>query len=194
MTAVSRPRSAPVPGVRLQPWTGAQARDRLDDVMRVYRRAFLDVHERDPARAERDRRGHVATHLARPDVHVLAALDPADRLVAVTYSVPGRTGTWWHDVVSGALATDVRADWMTDVIEVVELHVLPEAQGHGLGRALLRGLLGASTARTAALSALDDPSLPARHLYAAEGFAPLLEDFAFPGSTTRYAVLGKRLR
>ena len=180
--------------VRVQTWTPLEARHRLDDIMGVYRSAFLDVFERDPDRAARERRVHVGNHLARPDVAVLAALGPDDELVGVTYSVPGRPGNWWHDVVTDALPPAVAADWMSDVIEVVELHVLPPWQGTGTGRALLRGLLAASSARTAALSALDDPTLPARHLYAAEGFRPLLEEFRFPGGDTRYAVLGKRLR
>jgi len=187
--------SAPPQGaVRLETWTGAQAGARVDDVMTVYREAFLDVFEADPPRAARERRVHVGAHLARADVTVLAAIDASDQLVGVTYSVPGRRGIWWHDVVAGALSAAEAAEWMTDVVEVVELHVLPTAQGRGLGRALLRGLLAASPARTAALSALDDDSLPARHLYAAEGFQPLLQGFRFPGGDTSYAVLAKRLR
>lgn len=181
-------------GVRLESWSPTFARERLDDVMAVYRAAFLDVFESDPARAAAERRAHVGAHLLRPDVTVLAAVDDADRLLGVTYSVPGKCGIWWHDVVAAALPAEVAADWMSDVLEVVELHVRPEAQGTGTGRALLRALLAATDARTAMLSALDDPTLPARHLYAAEGFTPLLVGFRFPGSQTRYAVLGRRLR
>ena len=191
MTTEARPVRGEARLVRL---SGPEARERLDDVMTVYRRAFLEVHEPDPARATNERRAHVGNHLTRSDVDVVAALDDDDRMVGMTYGVPGRRGVWWHDVVSGALPADQARDWMADVLEVVELHVLPEAQGRGLGRGLLRGLLEHTTAHTAALSALDDPALPARHLYAAEGFVPLLQAFCFPGGTTRYAVLGKRLR
>jgi GNAT superfamily N-acetyltransferase len=184
----------PVGTVRLERLTGAQARQRLDEVMTVYRRAFLELYEANPERATAERRAHVANHLTRDDVDVVAALDEADRMVGITYGVPGRRGVWWHDVVGAALSPVDGVAWLSDVLEVVELHVLPEAQGRGLGRGLLRALLARTTAATAALSALDDPGLPARHLYAAEGFIPLLEGFCFPGGSTRYAVLGKRLR
>lgn len=179
--------------ISLETWTGAQALARLDDVMTVYAEAFLDVFEADPARARRERRVHVGAHLARPDLAFVAALEDG-ALVGMTYGVPGRSGNWWHDVVSRALSPADSELWMGDVWEIVELHVRPAWQGRGLGRELLRASLELSTNLTAALSALDDPSLPARNLYATEGFIPLLTDFAFPGGTTRYAILGKQLR
>jgi GNAT superfamily N-acetyltransferase len=196
---VEATRSTAPEGIRLEPvhietWTPTMARDRLDDVVSVYKAAFLDVFEDDPERAAADRRLHVGHHFTRTDVRVVAALDPTGRLVGFTYAVPGRPGNWWHDVVTSALPGPIARQWFSDTVEIVELHVLPSAQGRGLGRALLRAALDASTERTAALSALDDPALPARHLYTAEGFSPLLTDFRFPGGSTRYAVLVKSLR
>lgn len=180
--------------IRLDVWTGSQALARLDDVMTVYGEAFLDVFEADPERARRERRVHVGGHLGRTDLAFVAALEETGELVGMTYGVQGRAGNWWHDVVSRALPPPDSALWMTDVWEIVELHVRPPWQGQGLGRDLLRASLGLSGNRTAALSALDDPTLPARKLYAAEGFVPLITDFSFPGGMTKYAILGKLLR
>ena len=184
--------AAPDTEVRFEEWDGAAALDRLDDLIHIYKAAFLDVFEDDPDRAAADRRLHVTGHLHRDDVRVLGALDD-DRLVGMTYVVPGRRGHWWHDVVWSSLPTAQAQDWLSDVVEIVELHVLPAYQGRGIGRRLLRTVLRDAPQRTAALSALDDPTLPARHLYASEGFIPLLESFRFPGGLTRYAVLAKRL-
>jgi GNAT superfamily N-acetyltransferase len=186
-------------GIRLEPihleiWDNTQARARLDDIIAVYKAAFLDIFEDDPVRAAADRRLHVGHHFARTDVRVVVALDPTGRIVGFTYTVPGRAGNWWHDVVTGALPTPVARQWFSDTVEIVELHVTPSAQGRGLGRMLLRTALESADSATAALSALDDPDLPARHLYDSEGFAPLLTDFRFPGGSTRYAVLVKSLR
>ncbi|HVU74072.1 MAG TPA: GNAT family N-acetyltransferase [Mycobacteriales bacterium] len=185
--------AAPDTEVRLEEWDGPTALRRVDDLIRVYKAAFLDVFEDDPDRAAADRRLHVSGHLQRPDVRVLGALD-GDHLVGMTYVVPGRRGHWWHDVVWSSLPSAEAQEWLSDVVEIVELHVLPSHQGRGIGRRLLRASLAGAPQRTAALSALDDPTLPARHLYAAEGFVPLLEGFRFPGGLTRYAVLAKRLR
>src|SRR4051794_16215405 len=186
--------------VELQHWTPDQMVDRLPDIMTIYRRAFLDLHEGDPARAESERAAHARTHVHRPGLRVVAALDPHPELpperaplVGVAYGQPGARGQWWHDTVVAALSPDTASTWFSDVFEVVELHVLPEYQGRGLGRQLLRGLLDGCGRRTAALSALELPDSPARRLYASEGFVPVLSDFLFAGGDTPYAVLVKQL-
>jgi GNAT superfamily N-acetyltransferase len=169
---------------------------RLTDMMRVYRRAFLDVHEPYPARAEIERTAHARSHLNRPGLRAVAALE-GDRLIGIGYGQPGAPGQWWHDVVTMAVRADrgieAADDWLGSCFEVVELHVLPTHQGQGIGRDVLRLLLAEGAERTAALSALEPDGSPARRLYTAEGFVPLLEHFRFPGGPTRYAVLAKRL-
>jgi GNAT superfamily N-acetyltransferase len=129
----------------------------------------------------------------RRDLRAVAALTPDDTLVGITYALPGRDGQWWHDVVAGALPEPSADYWLGDCLEIVELHVLPDYQGHGIGRRLLRELLADVSQRTAALSALEPPGSRARRLYDSEGFVPLLSGFRFPGSPTPYAVLGKEL-
>jgi GNAT superfamily N-acetyltransferase len=168
-------------------------RARLGEVIAVYKAAFLDVHEADPVRAAHDRMTHARRHTERRDLRAVAALTPDDRLVGITYAMPGQPGQWWHDVVAGALPQPAATHWLGDCLEIVELHVLPDHQGEGIGRGLLRELLRDDPHRTAALSALELPDSRARRLYTSEGFVPLLSDFRFPGSYTPYAVLGKEL-
>ncbi|CAI7977934.1 GCN5-related N-acetyltransferase [Frankia sp. Hr75.2] len=179
--------------VRIVRWSPARMRARLDDVIAVYKAAFLDHHEDDPVRAARDRATHARRHFDRRDLRAVAAVTPDDELVGMTYGLPGKNGQWWHDVVAGALPEGTAAHWLADCLEVVELHVLPGYQGRGIGRDLLRELLRDVPHRTAALSALELPGSRARRLYASEGFVPLLSHFQFPGSGTEYAVLGKEL-
>jgi ribosomal protein S18 acetylase RimI-like enzyme len=185
--------SAPQLDVRLEVWDTGTALARVDELVSVYRSAFLDRWEPDPHQAARDRRLHVGRHLRRGDATVLVASD-ADGLTGFTYSVPGRPGNWWHDTVRSGLSATQRLRWLADCTEIVELHVAPRAQGQGLGRALLRGALARSSARTAVLSALDDPDLPARHLYQSEGFILLCSSFFFPGTSHSYAILGRDLQ
>ncbi|MEU8120212.1 GNAT family N-acetyltransferase [Spirillospora sp. NPDC049024] len=114
------------------------------------------------------------------------------------YGFHGARGQWWHDVVYQALADregPEHADaWLEDAFEVAELHVHPQAQGKGLGRALLNALCGGRTERTVVLSTLDRrPETPARHLYRSVGMVDLLTDFEFPGGGPRYAVMGGTL-
>ncbi|KDA44002.1 GNAT family N-acetyltransferase [Frankia sp. B2] len=180
--------------VRVVRWSPSRMRTRLDDVIAVYKAAFLDHHEPDPQRAARDRAAHARRHFERRDLRAVAAVTPDDELIGITYALPGRVGQWWHDVVAGALPPDSAAYWLDDCLEIVELHVLPAYQGRAIGRTILRELLRGAPQRTAALSALEPPGSPARRLYDHEGFVPLLSDFQFPGTLTPYAVLGKELR
>ena len=168
-------------------------RARTVEMLDVYRRAFLDVHEADPQRATAERLSIMQRHAAADDL-VVATIDDDQGLAGFCYGFRGRAGQWWHDTVGRGVGGGERAaDWLDNCREIAELHVRPDVQGQGLGRALLRAALAGAVERTAALSVLDAQDSPARHLYDQEGFIPLLEQFRFPGNTTSYAVLAKRL-
>ncbi|RFS85387.1 GNAT family N-acetyltransferase [Actinomadura spongiicola] len=114
------------------------------------------------------------------------------------YGFHGARGQWWHDVVFQALSAvgdvDHAEAWLADAFEVAELHVHPESQGRGLGRALLNALCEGRPERTVVLSTLDrHPETPARTLYRSVGMVDLLTDFEFPGGGPRYAVMGGTL-
>jgi len=166
---------------------------RLPELLEVYRAAFLEVHEPDPERATVERGGLMRQHAQRPGLRLVTATDLDGRLQGFCYSYHGHRGQWWHDVIVAALDTAAAEAWLADCRELVELHVLPSAQGAGLGRRLLREALAGVPERTCLLSALELLETPARRLYASEGFRPLLRQFRFPGSATPYAVLGKSL-
>lgn len=166
---------------------------RLGDLVDVYREAFLEVYEDDPAQATRDREHLMRQHIRRSGLRLVTAESADGRVAGFCYTYRGAPGQWWHDVVLRALARADADRWLANCREVVELHVRPDAQGHGLGRDLLRAALDDTPERTTALSALDIPDTRAQRLYASEGFAPLLTGFAFPGSRTRYAILAKDL-
>jgi GNAT superfamily N-acetyltransferase len=166
---------------------------RLAELVEVYRSAFLEVHERDPARAADERRTFMQAHATRADL-VLATVDDDRGLAGFCYGYRGEPGQYWHDAVVRALPTSDADRWFGSCREIAELHVRPDAQGHGLGRALLRAALDDATERSAALSVLDAADSPARHLYAAEGFTAVLPGFRFPGNSLSYAVMAKELR
>lgn len=166
---------------------------RLPELLAVYRKAFLDVYEDDPERATRERGVLMQRHTQREGLRVAIAEDDAGAVIGFCYTYRGHHGQWWHDVVARGLGPDESSRWLGSCREVVELHVDPTAQGHGLGRRLLRAALEGATERTTALSALDIVGSRARRLYASEGYQELLKNFEFPGSGTRYVIYAKDL-
>jgi ribosomal protein S18 acetylase RimI-like enzyme len=119
-----------------------------------------------------------------------------DEVAAFAYGFRGADGQWWHDVVrSGITAAAGRraaTAWLADSFEVAEVHVRPEYQRRGIGRAMLLRLTAGCPHRSAVLSTLDAAS-PARRLYRNLGFTDLLTGFGFPGNGPPYAVMGAAL-
>jgi ribosomal protein S18 acetylase RimI-like enzyme len=115
------------------------------------------------------------------------------QVVAFAYGFTGAAGQWWHDVVRAGLTvaggTQAAAAWLADSFEIAEVHVRPEFQRRGIGRAMLLSLTAGCPQRTALLSTLDSAS-PARRLYGSLGFADLLTRFSFPGNGPPYLVMG----
>lgn len=136
------------------------------------------------------RREIMQSHLHRRGFRAVAAqIDGV--LVGFGYGYRGRSGEWWHDVVSRALGKSLAREWLADAFELAELHLLPAHHGRGIGRTMLTLLLDGAAGQTVVLSTHDVDS-PARALYRSAGFVDLLTDFVFPGSNEIYAVMGMR--
>lgn len=176
--------------MRLVPWQPDDLARRLDDVVAVYGEAM-------GYRAEllEARRGYIATHVRRPGFRAVATLSSNGHLVGFGYGYLSAPGQWWHDQVRGALTDEARKAWFSECFEVVELHVRPATQGHGLGARQLRALLGMAGGSTTLLSTpeADEETSRAWRLYRRFGFVDILRDFRFPGDERAFAVLGREL-
>jgi ribosomal protein S18 acetylase RimI-like enzyme len=84
------------------------------------------------------------------------------------------------------------ANWLSDSLEIAEVHVHPDHQARGIGRQMILALTAGRPERTAVLSTRDAQS-PARRLYRSLGFVDLLTAFHFPGGGPLYAVMGAPL-
>lgn len=176
--------------MRLVPWQPDDLARRLADVIDVYgeamgyRKELLDT-----------RRGYIAAHLRRPGFRAIATLSSGGQLAGFGYGYLSARGQWWHDQVRSSLEETERKQWLTDCFEVVELHVRPAAQGHGIGSGQLRGLLSMASGNTTLLSTpeADEQTSRAWRLYRAFGFVDVLRGFHFPGDERAFAVLGREL-
>ena len=114
-------------------------------------------------------------------------------LIGFAYGFHGRAGQWWHDVVSENITArqggEAAGRWLGDSFEIAEVHVRPDHQGRGTGRAMMHALAVRRPERTAVLSTPDGQTR-ARRLYRSLGFADLLPSFSFPGGGPRYTIMG----
>ncbi len=177
--------------MRLVAWRPEDLSQRLGDVIEVYGQAM----GYDAALLE-SRRGYIATHAHRQGFRAVATIDDAGRLIGFGYGYLSQTGQWWHDQVSSALTREARKTWMTDCFEVVELHVRPEAQGHGVGAAQLEALTRMAPGRRTLLSTpeADEEKSRAWRLYRRFGFVDVLRFFYFPGDERPFGILGRERR
>ncbi|HUR08141.1 MAG TPA: GNAT family N-acetyltransferase, partial [Nonomuraea sp.] len=118
------------------------------------------------------------------------------KIVGFAYGFRGAPGQWWHDVVFRALESragrEAAEAWLGNAFELAEIHMHPDYQGKGIGRAMITTLCAGRPERSAVLSTHDRPTM-ARHLYASMGFTDLLSPFLFPGGYEQYAIMGRRL-
>lgn len=161
-----------------------------------------------PRGTEQHRAPVWAEHSLRVGWHAVAALgDSVDTLgmddaplLGIAYGYRGARGQWWHEEVrSGLLArarpTSAAESLLDEYFELTELHVLPSAQGLGLGEQLLLRLL---TNRPEPAVLLSTPEAPqeqnrAWKLYRRLGFDDVLRHFHFTGDARPFAVLGRAL-
>ncbi|MDT5039843.1 MAG: hypothetical protein QOE51_828 [Actinoplanes sp.] len=176
--------------MRLVPWQPDDLLRRLDDVVAVYGEAM-------GYRAEllQTRRGYIGAHARRPGFRAVATLTSEGKLAGFGYGYTSGAGQWWHDQVRSALDEADRRRWLSHCFEVVELHVRPGAQGHGVGTRQLRALLAMAAGDAVLLSTpeADEQKSRAWRLYRRFGFTDVLRDFIFPGDERSFAILGRAL-
>ncbi|CAG7609956.1 GNAT family N-acetyltransferase [Actinacidiphila bryophytorum] len=138
------------------------------------------------------RRQIVLRHLACDGARSLAARTGSGRLVGFVYGLPNDRTHWWSSVVQPYLRREGNDDWLDDSFVITELHVLPDFQGRGIGRALITAITDAATEPRSILSAIDGDT-PARRLYHALGYRDLARPVHFPSAARPYAVMGAPL-
>ncbi len=168
-------------------WSGEQFAAHVDEAMRIYARAMSYPRSAAEQRAVTARR-----HAHHDGFACRAALRTDGTLVGFGYGYTTSPGQWWHDLVRKALSEQLAAEWLREAFELSELHVLPEFQGHGIGRRLLLDL-AAGLPHAAMLLSTPDSDTRAFRLYRDLGFRDLRRQYLFPGDARPFAVLGARL-
>ena len=165
--------------------------DRLTEALHVYVSAMGY-----PPSTARHRRTLWLEHVRRPGWRAVGWLDAAGSLLGIAYGYAGGPGQWWYEEVRRGLAGPDAQRWLQDYFELTELHVRPDAQGHGLGESMLRALLTDVHNAHVLLSTPEygtDAPGRAWRLYRRAGFEDVLRQHRFTGDARPFAVLGRTL-
>lgn len=121
-------------------------------------------------------------------------------LVGIAYGYRGAPDQWWNQQLRIGLRqagypADRAAHLLADYFELTELHVHPDAQGRGVGQALLSALLADRAESHVLLSTpeVDGEENRAWSLYRRFGFADVLRRYTFAGDPRPFAFLGREL-
>ncbi|MCG7597769.1 GNAT family N-acetyltransferase [Mycobacterium sp. C3-094] len=178
---------------------------RLRDALSIYVDA---MHY--PRGTEEHRASMWVEHTRRRGWKAVAAVQTSDDpgeaeltdapMLGIAYGYCGAPDQWWQQQVvaglrrSGADAARISA-LMTSYFELTELHILPPAQGRGLGEALIRALLQGRDENHVLLSTpeINGEANRAWRLYRRLGFADVIRGYHFSGDPRAFAILGRAL-
>jgi hypothetical protein len=155
----------------------------LDDALHIYARVWPD---RDPEVA----RETFTRYAGYPDFAGFVAF-VGDEPAGVGYGARSFPGVPWHDLVAPRLGADLPA--FQDAFRIVELAVVEEHQGRGIGARLHDALLEAQPCRRALIST-NVNNTRARGIYERRGWQYLDTDFKVPDDPNRYVIMAKALR
>lgn len=177
--------------------------DRLGEALRVYVTAMGY-----PPGTENQRAAMWLDHTRRRGWRAVAAMqgeqdgdnDANAALLGVAYGYSGAPDQWWQQqVVLGlqrrGLPRPHIMRLMGSYFELTELHVLPTAQGSGLGEALVRRLLAERAEANVLLSTpeIRGEGNRAWRLYRRLGFIDVIRGHHFAGDPRPFAILGRNL-
>lgn len=176
--------------VKLRRVTAEQIDQIRADVLAVYRAVFTlpPYNEAEPdiaAFAESFRR-----HVAYPGFRCYIAQDAAtDQICGFAYGFTSQAEARWHDFFRDLLRSRDREDWLVDCFILVELAVMPNRQGQGIGGKLHDTLLAEAPHPRAVLSTAQQEN-PALHLYRRRGWQTLAQDWFFDQGEQPFYLLG----
>jgi ribosomal protein S18 acetylase RimI-like enzyme len=125
----------------------------------------------------------------RPDFRGIVTVADDQQVIGAGFGTRSEPGQWWHDAVSEQVGVDHPA--LQDAWVLVEIVLLADYRGHGIGGQLLDSLLRAQPCSRVVLSVVAGNTL-ARSFYERRGWNYLHPGIVF-GNQKTYAIMHKEL-
>jgi ribosomal protein S18 acetylase RimI-like enzyme len=180
---------ARVPDLEIVQLGSSEMDAHLPEIVRVYAAALGE----DPVAASRRMETEVLPrHRAREGFRFLVGRE-GNEIVAIAYGYIGARGQWWTERVAHSMTGAQQAEWLDRAhFEVVELHVRPDRQRHGIGRRLLEALLSGIDLPFALLST-DEANAQALAFYSRLGWLELVRGVDLSSPRGPYVILARPL-
>lgn len=146
--------------------SGVEAAGLDSEILDVWNAAFGHVED-----AEEWRTSVWDRHRLRPGFRLVAARED-ERMLGFAWGYTGERGQYWSDFISREVGSSVD-EWIGGHFEFVELAVIPDARGRGIGRRLHDALLADLPHDRALLSTSASVDDPAVRLYISSGWVSL---------------------
>jgi hypothetical protein len=132
----------------------------------------------------------VSRYAGEPDFRGFVAIGDAT-IIGMGFGARSEPGQWWHDKVAAQVGADHPA--LHDAWALVELAVLPDYRGRGIGGALHDALLAAQPCPRTLLST-EMTNMRARTMYERRGWRYLHPGFAFSEGQPPFVVMHREER
>lgn len=113
-------------------------------------------------------------------------------MVGFAYGYANTPDQYWHEEVVKVAPPHLVSNWLTNSFRLVEMVVLPRAQGGGVGGGLHDHLLNGLQYPKAVLSTMAADTAAYR-MYQKRGWVILLDDMVFSISARFYRIMGIEL-
>ncbi|HVE93062.1 MAG TPA: GNAT family N-acetyltransferase [Actinomycetota bacterium] len=155
-------------------------------IIAVYRRVFGEPPWNEHPRWARSFADRLPDELDRPGRSLILAMD-ADRVVGFTLARPWDREAYFCHMVEQSLPPE----WTEDCFNLMELALLPEYRGRGLGGALHDALVDGFDCRTGILSSNELGPPAAARLYGKRGWRLLLKGWKSRPEADPVLVMGR---
>jgi GNAT superfamily N-acetyltransferase len=183
-----------LPPVDVNLTTTAPKAGTLQEALAVYQAAFAQPPYGETAEMAQEFAERVQRYAReREGFRLVTARNDEGQMIAIALAVLAAPGAWWRDKVASAIPRSLADRWLGELCqEVVHLAVVPDAQGHGVGRLVHDVLIAGRPAPTAVLS-VHPKAEPAQRLYQARGWTILTKEFRAQPAQLASWVMGRRL-